>query len=158
MMQLEPGHRPSVSEILSHPWMTDGDCPTQMAVVQEFLQRQKDVDAGVEDERQEKADEKAKHAAQRKNKATVRAGGAQLDEAEEAKAMEPSKTLEQYEKVFSQATQYFSSWNPDDIEAVLMAYLKENESLYGKDGDNKVIEPKVHDSKYKIKFTLANPT
>jgi hypothetical protein len=38
MLQLEPNHRPSMSEVQSHPWM-QGPVPTSEEVVEEFQNR-----------------------------------------------------------------------------------------------------------------------
>ena len=38
MMQLDPAHRPSISEIKSHPWMK-GPMPTTEEVRAEFISR-----------------------------------------------------------------------------------------------------------------------
>jgi len=57
----------------------------------------------------------------------------------------PSKQLLAYEKVFKQNTEFFSTCNPDDIEAALVEHLRNREK----------IEPEVNKDKYKIKFTLV---
>jgi len=59
--------------------------------------------------------------------------------------IEPKKTLDTYEHVFSQNTQFFSTYNPDMIEDALVEYLK----------NTLKVEPKLHDKKYKTKFTIA---
>lgn len=50
MLQLDPAHRPSVTEVLAHPWM-QGDKMTKEQVQQEFAQRQQAVNASIEQER-----------------------------------------------------------------------------------------------------------
>jgi len=55
----------------------------------------------------------------------------------------PQKQLDQYEKVFSQNTEFFSTYNPDMIEEALISHLR----------DTMKIEPsKISKEKYKIKF------
>lgn len=56
------------------------------------------------------------------------------------------KDLEEYERIFAQNTEYFSTCNPDLIEDTLVKYLKD------KKVEAKNI--KVNPSKYKIKFSL----
>jgi len=58
--------------------------------------------------------------------------------------LKPIKHLDDYEKLFSQKTEFFSSYSPDMIEDALLKHLREKEK----------IEPVVNDKKYKIKFTL----
>jgi len=55
--------------------------------------------------------------------------------------MAPQKQLLAYEKVFAQNTEFFSTCNPDMIEEVLCEHLRMN------------VEPKLNDTKYKIKYT-----
>ena len=58
----------------------------------------------------------------------------------------PSKQLDQYEKVFAQNTEFFSTYNPDMIEEALISHLR----------DTMKIEPsKISKDKYKIKFQLV---
>lgn len=54
----------------------------------------------------------------------------------------PSKDLEEYERVFNNNTEFFSSCNPDLIEEALVQYLSKAN-----------MEVKVSKNKYKIKFT-----
>ena len=67
--------------------------------------------------------------------------GALNDEA----LLHPTKVLEQYEKVFAQHTEFFSSYSPDMIEEAILASLKQ-------EGVN---PEKVSAQKYKIKFTIT---
>lgn len=71
---------------------------------------------------------------------------------EEAKAVEdlnskadlaPEKTLLEYEKVFAQNTEFFSTCNPDVIEEALVTKLKEEHVDY-----------KANKEHYKVKFTI----
>lgn len=38
MLQLDPAHRPTMSEIFAHPWM-QGETPSKEEVIAEFKQR-----------------------------------------------------------------------------------------------------------------------
>jgi hypothetical protein len=78
------------------------------------------------------------------NDAVVRSG-AVGEEAKltEEKLMVPQKELLDYEKIFSQKTEFFSTCNPDTIEEVLCEHLR-----------NKMkVEPKINATKYKIKYS-----
>lgn len=58
----------------------------------------------------------------------------------------PLKALDDYERIFSQNTEFYSTYNPDMIEEALIFHLRENMK----------IEPtKVSKDKYKIKFQLV---
>ena len=61
----------------------------------------------------------------------------------EDKLNKPQKSLEKYERVFNNNTEFFSTYNPDMIEETLVNYLKKEN-----------FEFKVRDDKYKIKYTL----
>lgn len=54
----------------------------------------------------------------------------------------PSKELEPYERVFTNNTEFFSTYNPDMIEEAFLQYLAKDK-----------IEFKASKNKYKIKFT-----
>ena len=43
--------------------------------------------------------------------------------------MAPKKDMEPYEKAFVNATEFFSSYNPDMIEEALLQYLKFTEKV-----------------------------
>ena len=53
----------------------------------------------------------------------------------------PKKEMDSYEPVFVQNTEFFSTYNPDMVEEAMLNYLR-----------GAMIEPIVHDSKYKLKF------
>ena len=67
---------------------------------------------------------------------------AEIDEELMNKLMTPQKALDQYEQIFNQKTEFFSTYNPDMIEEALVQYLH-NEYK---------VEPIVNKNKYKIKF------
>ena len=62
----------------------------------------------------------------------------------EEELMKPKKPLEDYEKLFANKTEFFSSYNPDMIEEALHEHLRQKEN----------VEPVISDKKYKTKFTL----
>jgi serine/threonine protein kinase len=57
MLQLDPAHRPSMTEVMAHPWMS-GECPTTEEVVAEFEKRNKMVKDQIESDRLAKDAEK----------------------------------------------------------------------------------------------------
>jgi len=57
MLQLDSAHRPSITEVMAHPWM-QGPMPTLQEVSAEFQERDVKVKAQMELERQEKQAEK----------------------------------------------------------------------------------------------------
>lgn len=146
MLQLESSHRPSMSEILAHPWM-QGPVPTQEQVQAEFDKRHQAVKASMDADKQQKEQEKQQRVAQRRTQ-VMRGAGIESEEAKfEADAeslMKPKKTLEEYERLFAHKTEFFSTYNPDMIEDALHEHLREKEN----------VEPVVNDKKYKTKFTL----
>lgn len=50
MLQVEPAHRPSMAEILAHPWM-QLPTPSTEEIQASFLQRDKEVKAAMDAER-----------------------------------------------------------------------------------------------------------
>lgn len=103
------------------------------------------MNASIEQERLQKKKEMETRNANRINDAVVRSG-ATGDEAKatEEKLKAPQKELLDYEKVFAQNTEFFSTCNPDTIEEALVEHLRNKMS----------VEPKVNKDKYKIKYSL----
>jgi len=66
MLQLDPSHRPSMSEVMAHQWM-QGESPTSEEVFAEFETRNQAVRASIDSERKQKEDEKAKRVETRRN-------------------------------------------------------------------------------------------
>ena len=147
MLQLDPSHRPSMSEIMAHKWM-QGEMPSQQEVLAEFEQRNAAVKKNIQDEKNAKEQEKKKRLDTRKKQAAVRSvqvGSEEMKMSEDA-LQKPKKNLEDYEQLYQSNTEFFSSYNPDMIEEALTEYLREKEK----------VEAKVAEGKYKIKFTLAS--
>jgi len=145
MMSLDPKNRPTIADIMQHPWM-QGETPTAEQVFTEFQQREQSVKASMEADRAEKELEKKKRMADYGTRRGVnRATGVAVDPEEIAKQLQkPSKALDQYEQVFSTNTEFFSTYNPDMIEEALLEHLKTEN-----------VEAKVSKNKYKVKFTLT---
>lgn len=59
MWQLEPTHRPSLQEVMAHPWM-QGNMLQQSVIQNSFSQRQTEVKEALDQEAEEKRQEKAK--------------------------------------------------------------------------------------------------
>jgi len=58
MMTLNPAQRPTIQEIMQHPWM-QGPVPSADDVKQDFTQRKARVDAEAHNEREEKRNKRA---------------------------------------------------------------------------------------------------
>jgi serine/threonine protein kinase len=144
MLKLEPAQRPTISDILAHPWM-QGPTPDRDSVVAEFKQRNAVVKEQMDAERQSKDAEKMKRMENRKKEA-MRSGNA-CEEEEESKLdiSKPQKHMESYEKLFAANTEFFSTYNPDMIEDSFCEQLK-------KLG----VAVKTNDKKYKVKFSMTS--
>lgn len=57
MLQLDPAHRPSATEVLAHDWFK-GPTTTKAEVVAEFKKRQEVLNASIEEGKAEKMKEK----------------------------------------------------------------------------------------------------
>jgi len=77
-------------------------------------------------------------------RAMVESGDAKFDDAEEA-LNKPRKAMDDYEKIFSNNTEFFSTYNPDMIEDAIIAHLS----------DLRVEPDSQSAKKYKIKFSLS---
>jgi serine/threonine protein kinase len=120
MLQLDPAHRPSIPEVLAHPWM-QGPVPSYEEVLAEFTERESRVKDAMEAERKVKDEEKARQMTNRRTEAhrgvskVQNDAQQQFDNSDES-IFKPSKPLEEYEKIFGQNTEFFSTYNPDMIE------------------------------------------
>lgn len=127
MLQLDPAHRPSIPEVLAHPWMK-GTMPSYDEILKEFTERDLKVKDAMEAERAAKEEEKLRQVEHRRKNAMRSGGQGQAAEAQfnndEDSLFKPSKTLEAYEKIFSNATEFFSTYNPDMIEEAILDFLR----------------------------------
>lgn len=57
MLQVDPLHRPSIYEIISHDWFK-GEVPTQQEIVKEFQERHAMVRAELDAQKKEKEEKK----------------------------------------------------------------------------------------------------
>jgi len=98
MLQLDPTHRPSIADIMAHPWMK-GEVSTKDQIVQEFDTRDQQVKAFMEAERKKKEQEKMNRVEtwRRTMRGKPAQGGeeAKFDTGDEA-LFKPAKHLEQY--------------------------------------------------------------
>jgi hypothetical protein len=110
------------------------------------------VREAMEVERKAKEEEKAKHMVEHRRQVNNRGCAAtterdvqkQFDNSNES-LFKPLKTLEEYEKIFAQNTEFFSTYNPDMIEDSLLDNLRQQG-----------IEPfKNTKDRYKLKFTIS---
>jgi len=147
-MQLDPAHRPSITEVMAHPWML-GPTPSQEEVHTEFLKRDLAVKSVMDEQRKQKEEEKKKRVVDRLKK-TNRSGPdatleAKFDESDDA-LFKPLKALDNYDRVYAHNTEFYSTYNPDMIEEAL------TESLFKQ--NDEVKDVKRCQNKYKVKFTM----
>ena len=76
MLALNPGQRPTIDEVLAHPWM-QGPTPSAEEIRADFTERKARVDAEAHNERESKRQERAAHNA---NRGTVHRGAAGDDD------------------------------------------------------------------------------
>jgi len=121
-----------------------GPMPSQKDVYDEFVRRDMEVKARLEEDRQAKQAEKQKRVAMHLKNSAMRSGTpvAEGDEAE--KVLKPEKKMLNWEKVFANNTEFYSTWSPDMIEDALLENLRSER-----------IEPsKVSKDTYKVRFTM----
>lgn len=149
MLQLDASHRPSIPEVMAHKWM-QGPMPTQDEIRAEFEKRDMIVKQTMEKERKEKEAMKNKRVeAIRKEATAYKSVEANLTDPSEFDASDdalfkPKKPLDQYERIFAQNSEFYSTYNPDMIEDAFISALRRQN-----------IEPQFSDSKYKIKFLMS---
>ena len=142
-MQLDPNHRPTISEVLAHPWFK-GDTATRDEIISEFKQREIEVKKVIEAERQEKAAEKARQNAAHAKTRRMRSAkqGEEESKFDDEELLKPEKKLDMYIPAFQQMTEFYSTYNPDIIEEKMKTVLQQEK-----------IEPKINGEKYKMKFS-----
>lgn len=116
-MQLDVNHRPTISEVLAHPWMK-GDTATREEIVEEFKKREIIVKKAIEEDKAAKAIEKARQNQQFRAFRTMRSAGVKDDEEKkfdlnDEELMKPDKKLEKHVKTFNQMTEFYSTYAPD---------------------------------------------
>lgn len=141
MLQLDPSHRPTIGEVLQHPWMQE-PLPSHEEVINYFKVRDIEVRKAIEAEREQKELEKQKRISQKFLKVN-RSSQIVANETGE-KQLKPSKAMQKYEKLILTNTEFFSTYNPDMIEEALIENLHQERVI-----------PKVSKDQYKIKFTMV---
>lgn len=108
MLQYDPVHRPSISEIFMHPWMQQ-ETPTEVDVQKEFQERHTKVQAAAEAEREERR----------------AARGEKMSTGDEAtlRGNELEKEIDTYQNDFTGQTQFFTELSPDVIEKEMQKFL-----------------------------------
>lgn len=103
-MQLDPNHRPTISEVLAHPWMK-GDTATREEVIAEFTKREIEVKKVLEAERKVKEAEKAKrtntHLTGRRMRGANRGQEESKFEQTDEELLKPEKKLDAHKPVFN---------------------------------------------------------
>lgn len=131
MVQLDAAQRPTISEIINHPWMK-GELPDHQEVIVEFKKRMKTV-------RQKNEEQKQAEKRMAKQNGPMRGPG------DENTYISPQKQLVEYIDTLQTGTQFITDMHPDQVESALLSYLK------GQD-----VKVSVNDKKYKLKFTLCS--
>jgi len=130
MLQFDPMHRPSISELMYHPWM-QSPIPTPEEIKKEFEERNLSVIEQREKEREERR-------AQREGV---------LDEMGDASMRAndpPQKQIDVYSAAKRSPHHFFTKLSPDIIEKKLVEYLR---------ADN--IDPAVNSDKYEVDFVMG---
>lgn len=137
---------------MDHPW-TKGHVPSYEEVMLEFTNRHEQIKMAMESERLKKEQEKMERLAEYEkttqaqsvdsDKPAFREGKLDLTEITSMENLPILKKLEPYHQVFSNKTQFFSTYNPDMIESALVKHMESQD-----------IKTQVNAEKYKIKFTI----
>lgn len=137
MMALNPKHRPSVEQVLKHPWMLK-EKATSAELLSEFTSRKQVVDETIKKEQEARREERAKQPPQ--GKIRVRRGHGDQAEVEEA-----SRVLCSFEDFGQEKqTQFFTSSKCDAIFQALMSFLEKSE----------VQTFSISEQQWKLKFEL----
>lgn len=149
MVALDPADRPSLDDVLKHAWM-QGPVASPEEVQELFSSKLRAYDQQKAASREQRDLDKLKKLNKRKGQQASRSGAEVSDDVaiteEEAAALQvPTKEIADYERLFKQNTEFFSSYGPDLIEGALLAHLEESKS-----------EVKVSDGKYKYKFEVTS--
>lgn len=83
-MSINPAHRPSLEEVVSHPWMQGGR-PSREEIRVDFVRRKTAVDAEAHNERESKRNQRAQ--AQNNERTVKRSGTHEEEEGESAENM-----------------------------------------------------------------------
>lgn len=144
LLQLSPHHRPTMSEVMAHPWMHKAT-PTHEEVTKEIAERMQLISNTVERDREALDTEKQ----ERIDDVNRGPGGStaayKFNLRPETIKKQMGKSLDQYNPASRKHTEFFSSYDPEYLEAALIQYLSNSES----------IDPVVSGTKYKIKFTIV---
>jgi serine/threonine protein kinase len=145
MVQLEPTQRPSIQEVLSHPWFQKDEMPIE-SVQQELNSRLSKIREAQEEARLQR---RAARTAGDVNMSGVSRNSDLLDQiAKMEETFNPknlNKKIKTTDGPFMQnATYFFSMTSPDIIELDMLNWLNKAKNVHSVDKD-----------KYKMKFTLT---
>lgn len=132
MLQYDPMHRPSISELMYHPWVQQ-TTPDAEEIRKEFERRALDVTKAREAEREER------------RQARENAFDEMVDSSCRAN-QPPMKDIDVYVQNKLSQHYFFTKLSPDMVEKRLLDFLRDKE-----DGT----DPKVSDTKYEVDFTLG---
>lgn len=122
--------------------------PTKEEIKKEFMERELKNNEAKEDERKAKEAQKAQRVENFRQPMRGAKAGAEESKLEnsDGSLLKPSKNMEDYEPIFAENTEFFSTYNPDMIEQALIEYIRVDLQR----------EPVVSDTKYKIKFSITS--
>ena len=135
-MTLNPAQRPTMEQVLAHPWM-QGSCPSNEEIRTDFARRKGLVDAEAHSDREQKRQQRA----DAKGTRTVRrSGNHAMEEGEEPENPRDAwQNLEvtEYGPYFVQDyTQFFMTSSPLDYFDDLVEFLNKKEIPYRISGSN----------------------
>ena len=123
MLQLDPNHRPSISEIKSHPWY-NGEIATVEEVKEEFAKRKAMLDGqAIDNDQPEPTAQPSPNVFQQH----VAHRGLD-DKEEESKLPTLKRTAKAYLDGYGKVTQFFSTANVDKLFDTLACYAEANTS------------------------------
>lgn len=140
MMALNPNQRPSIDNILAHPFVR-GDTASKAEVQAEFKRRKESVDEEVAKEAEERKTERAK-----KTKNDIARGIEDENLVAQLEELNQEREMLEFDDEMRKTTQFFSSSTPEQIFAHLVEKFYKDEH----------VEFNVSANKWKLKFTMKH--
>lgn len=137
MLQLNPTHRPSMTEIKCHPWF-NGPTATEQEIAEEFATRKATLDGFSQTEAAVPTAQPDPNIFDQH-----RAHRGEGDGEMETKLPVLQRTAKNYFKQAARVTQFFSTSSPDDLFNTLVCYADSNTNDY-----------KLSDKNYKCKMSI----